>query len=179
MKRTLFTIGALAVGLLLSTPGRICAQVQIAASTDPSAELKALERRYTTALVFGDVKTLAEILDDSYLDTDDEGHQLDKNAFIAAVKGGERKMLSIQLSQLRIRSFLYAAVVTGRAVQKGMVNGQQVPEAASFTDTFAMVNGGWKFIATHRSAPRTSALAAPVAPVAPAPPQAPAAPPAK
>ena len=135
---------------------------------DVAGELKGLERRYTTAQIFGDVKTLEEILDDTFIDTDEQGHQLDKAGFISAVKNGDRKILSISLSQLKIRSFLYAAVVAGRITQKGTVNMKPVPEIGSFTDVFAMINGNWRLVASHRSAPPAAPAAANPAPASPA-----------
>jgi len=172
-QRNLFMVATLAFGLSAC----LDAQIPSAAILDTPTELKNLERKYTTAQVFGDTKALADILDATFLDTDEEGHQLDKNGFIEAVKSGDRKMASISLSQLKIRSYVYTAVVAGRATQKGTVKGEAVPEFASFTDLFAMIDGKWKLVASHRSGPHTAAPSS-SAPSAPTPPVAPGAPPA-
>ena len=37
----------------------------------------------------GNTQILAEILDDTYTDTDEEGNQTDKNGLIAALKSGD------------------------------------------------------------------------------------------
>jgi len=158
MKKTLLLVFAFVLGL------PAWSQVQLGSPMgDIPGELKGIERRFTNALIFGDVKTLEEVLDDTFLDTDEDGHQLDKAGFIKAIKSGDRKILSISLSQLKIRSYVYAAIVAGRATQKGMSNGQAIPETASFTDVFAMINGQWKIVASHRSG-----IATPPAPAPPA-----------
>jgi hypothetical protein len=143
----------LATGLLFSAPERSAAQVQFPLTGDLATDLKNLERRFSTAVVFGDVKTLNEILDDNFIDTDEQGRQTLKKEYIAGIKAGDRKILSLSLNNLRIHGFVYGAVITGRAMQKGTLKGEEIPDVASFTDTFAMVGGTWKFIASHRSAP--------------------------
>jgi hypothetical protein len=141
-------------------------------ATNVAGELKGIERRLTTALVFGDTQTLTEILDDSFIDTDEQGKQLDKAGVIAAVKSGDRKMLSIQLTGLKIHAYTYSAVMAGHYVQKGTVNGKDVTAEASFTDFFVMINGNWKLVASHRSAPTAPAAPTIAAPAPPAKPPA-------
>jgi hypothetical protein len=119
---------------------------------DVVQELRMLERKWTTALVRADTQALADILDDTYMDADEDGNQTDKAGVIAAVKSGELKLNGIQLSNLKVHSFIYAAVVTGRAVQTGTFKGQKLPPSIVFTDTFVMMNGQWKVAASHRSA---------------------------
>ena len=100
-----------------------------------------------------DLKALADILDNTYLDTDENGHQTDKNGMLAALKSGDLKITSLQLSAMKIHSFIYAAVVTGRALQSGTFKGEKIAPTVSFTDTFILMDGDWKVVASHRSAP--------------------------
>ena len=116
-----------------------------------------VERRWIDALRSADTKALADILDDTYLDTDEEGHQTDKTNFLALVKNGDLKYSTILLSSMRIHSFVYAAVVTGQARQNGTYKGEKLPLKVSFTDTFAMIDGVWKVVASHRSGPKVPA----------------------
>jgi Domain of unknown function (DUF4440) len=153
-----FTFVTMKIRLIMLTAIAAAAWGQQPASVVPNPadvaqEVKALERKWGFALVQGDAKSLAEMLDDTYLDTDDEGTQTDKNGILAAVKSGDLKVTSIQLSGMRIHSFVYTAVVTGRAKQTGISKGRPLPPSVSFTDTFAMINGVWKVVASHRSAP--------------------------
>jgi hypothetical protein len=120
---------------------------------DIGASLKYLERRWVSALVIKDLKTLTEILDDSYMDTDETGARSDKNGILEAVKSGDLQLDSIKLSGMVVHTFGVAAVVTGKADQSGKFKGQPLPPYVSFTDTFVLINGGWKVAASHRSAP--------------------------
>jgi hypothetical protein len=171
MKQRMTTVVAVAIGLLVSSPGTLRAQVTLPTSTgDVSTDLKNFARRFSAAMVFADVKTLGELLDDNFLDTDEQGRQITKKEFLASVKSGDRKTLSMAMGQLRIFGFGYGAVMTGRVNQKVTLGGQPTPEVSAFTDTFIMVNGIWKCIAMHRSAPyptaATSSQATPAAPAA-------------
>jgi hypothetical protein len=139
------------MAIVLAVSGWTVAQVP--QPGDVVQELRTLERKWTAALVRGDTAALSDILDDTYMDADEGGNQTDKAGVIAAVKSGDLKMTSIQLSGMKIHSFVYAAVVTGKAAQTGTFKGQKIPPSVVFTDTFAMINGTWKVVASHRSAP--------------------------
>jgi ketosteroid isomerase-like protein len=151
MTHKLITVLAIA----LAVPGWGAAQngSPVPQPADVAQDLRILERKWTGALVLRDAKMLAEILDDTYLDADEEGNQTDKEGILAAVKSGDLKMTSIQLSGMKIHSFVYTAVVTGRALQSGTFKGQPVASTVVFTDVFAMINGTWKVVASHRSGP--------------------------
>jgi hypothetical protein len=120
---------------------------------DVGASLKYLERKWVLALATKDLKTLSEILDDSYMDTDETGIRSDKHSLLDAIKSGELQFSSIKLSGMVVHSFGIAAVVTGKADQTGTLKGQTLPPYVSFTDTFVLMNGMWKVAASHRSAP--------------------------
>ena len=111
-----------------------------------------VERKWVDALATRDTKTLSEILDDTYMDTDEQGNQTDKNGLLAALKSGDLVLTAISLSGMKIHSFVYAAVVTGRATQTATYKGQKLAPSVAFTDTFVMINGQWKVVASHRSA---------------------------
>jgi hypothetical protein len=120
---------------------------------DIGASLKYVERKWVIALVTKDFKTLGEILDDSYMDTDEAGNRNDKKGLIDALKSGDLQFDSVKLSGMVVHSFGIAAVVTGKAEQSGKFKGQPIPTSVSFTDTFVLFNQTWKVVASHRSAP--------------------------
>ena len=146
MKQKLITLAAIALWLPAPAAGQ-------ATPAEIGQELKALESRWVSALVRADLKTLGQILDDSFMESDEEGNQTDKQSLLAVLKSGELAVTSVQLSNMRIHSFIYSAVVTGRAEQHGMFKGDKLALTVVFTDTFAMINGTWKLVASHRSAP--------------------------
>jgi hypothetical protein len=122
-------------------------------ASDVGASLKYLERKWVVALCSKDIKTLTDILDDSYMDTDESGVRNDKSGLLAAIKSTDLQLTSIKLSGMVIHSFGIAAVATGKAEQTGTFKGQAVAPTVMFTDTFVLMNGAWKVVASHRSAP--------------------------
>ncbi len=143
----------MAIGLAI--PGSATGQVITAPppqAADLVQELRTIERKWVSALARSDSKALADILDDTFMDTNEEGKQTDKKEILEAVKSGDLKVSGTQLSQLRIHSFVYAAVITGKAQQTGTWKGEKLPPSVSFTHTFVMINGVWKMVASHRSA---------------------------
>src|SRR5258708_6199047 len=151
MTYRVFTLLAIAMAF----PGWNAAQnaAPAAPSGDIVQDLRTMERKWTAALVRSDVKLLEEVLDDNFFDTDDQGNRNDRAGIIAALKSGDLKVTSIQLSGMTIHSYIYSAVVAGRGVLQGTYKGQKLPPSVSFTDTFIMLNGAWKLVASHRSAP--------------------------
>jgi hypothetical protein len=110
-----------------------------------------LEQKWVDALTQADTATLETILDDTYVDTDEAGHRSDKPDLIAVLKSGDLRMNSIKLSDMRVRQYGTAAVVTGRAAQSGSFKGERLTDVIVFTDTFVRQKGNWKAVASHRS----------------------------
>ncbi len=121
---------------------------------DVSHALIDLENRWVEALVKADVTKLDAILADTFVDTDEEGNQTDKRGVLAALKSGDLKMDSVELSDMHVRAYGNSAVVTGAAAQTGAFGGQSLVPRIVFTDTFVLRNGKWRAVASHRSAVR-------------------------
>jgi ketosteroid isomerase-like protein len=121
-------------------------------SAGPSDALQAIEQKWARALETGDAAALDSILASTYVDTDDEGHQTDKAALLSAVKSKDLKLTSLTVSNMKVYPYGDAAVVTGRALQKGTYKGQPLAvPVVVFTDTFVSQNGNWRAVASHRS----------------------------
>jgi opacity protein-like surface antigen len=119
--------------------------------TDSTTALIGLEHRWADALQKGDTATLDSILDDTYVDTDEMGHQSNKQEVLTALRSGDMKINSIKLSGMQVHDYGTSAIVTGRAIQDGSFKGQPLTDAIVFSDTFIMRNGTWKAVASHRS----------------------------
>ena len=115
------------------------------------ATLIGLEYRWADALQKGDSATLESILDDTYVDTDEMGHRIDKQELLTAVRAGDLKMNSLKLSGVQVYESGTTAVVTGRAVQDGSYKGQPLTESVVFTDTFVLQHGVWRAVGSHRN----------------------------
>jgi len=112
-----------------------------------------VENRWVAALVKGDIATLDMTLADTYVDTDEDGHQSDKPGVLAVLKSGDLKMQSIKLSDMHVYAYGNFAVVRGTAQQAGAFRGQALKPRVVFTDSFILQNGKWRAVASHRSAP--------------------------
>jgi len=113
--------------------------------------LIALENVWVEALVQADTAKLEAIFLDTYVDTDEGGHQSDKQGTLAVFKSGDLKFKSIKLSNMKVYAYGDAAIVTGLAAQDGTFNGDPVEPNIVFTDTFVLQKGIWKAAASHRT----------------------------
>src|SRR5947208_70994 len=80
-----------------------------------------LFRSWVEALVQPDTAKLEAIFLDTYVDTDEGGHQSDKQATLAVLKSGDLKFKSIKLSNMKVYTYGDAAVITGMAAQMGLL----------------------------------------------------------
>ncbi len=88
-----------------------------AQSGDVAKLLMELENARVDALVKADTAKLDAILVDTYVDTEEGGHQSDKQGTLAVLKSGDVKFKSIKLSNMKVYAYGNAAVVTGMAAQ--------------------------------------------------------------
>jgi len=139
------------VTVLLLLALTVLTRVQ-AQGTDNTELLIGREQNWVGALANADTVTLDSILSDTYVDTDEHGQRTDKQGVLSALKSGDLQFESIKLSNMKVRDYGDAAVVTGSAEQTGNYKGQSLPTKIVFTDTFIKENGKWKAVASHRSA---------------------------
>lgn len=116
-----------------------------------AATLVTLEQRWGQALEKPDTQFLAALLVPSYVDTDETGHQGDKQAVLKALESGALKIRQLTLSAMKVSVYGNAAVVTGAAVQDGTYNEQAIAQKVVFTDTFVCMDGQWKVVAAQRT----------------------------
>jgi ketosteroid isomerase-like protein len=134
--------------LALAAPGKDSA----AQKSGTAAEvLPALEETWVNALQKGDLAALDALLADTYVDTDEGGQRGGKQDVMGALKSGDLKIKSIELSDMRVHPYGEAAVVTGSARQDASFKGQPLLAKVVFTDTFVKQGGKWRVVASHRS----------------------------
>jgi len=132
----------------------VSAKSPAANSAPDDAPLLDAEQRWVDALMKGDTAALGAMLSARYADTDEEGHQTDKNGVISAFKSGDLKIASIKLSDMKVSLYGDFAVVTGASAQSGTFQGHPLTPKIVFTDTFVFQGGKWTPVASHRSASR-------------------------
>jgi hypothetical protein len=78
------------------------------------------------------------------------GRVLSKTEVLAEVFGSEdRKVVSMQIDDLRVRSFGDWAIVTGRTRAAGEYRGEVAEVLLRFTDVFVFRNSIWQAVVSH------------------------------
>jgi ketosteroid isomerase-like protein len=112
------------------------------------AAVRALETRRTDAMVKNDTATLQTLLADDLTYFHSSGLVDTKNSFIALLKSGDLKYRSITTSDVKVRVFGDAAIVTGQAVMiSKRVNADEATNKLLFTAIWAQSGGTWRFVA--------------------------------
>ena len=106
-----------------------------------------LENDWNEAANKGDKATLERVLAEDFTSTDDAGNIVrSRSAYIDAVVKGP-KAIEYKYSELVIKMYGNAAVVTGRWT--GKMEGSSATGDSRFTDTFVKLSNGWKGVATQ------------------------------
>ena len=112
--------------------------------------LTEIEHRLARAWVDGDRKFIEGILADDWSVTDLTGRVLKKKEVLLEAFGSdERQIVSMTISDIRVRPFTEWAVVTGETRAAGSYQGQVMEVRLRFTDVFAERGGRWQVVASH------------------------------
>ena len=112
--------------------------------------LRGIEGRLATAWVVGDRSFIEQILADDWSVTDLTGRVLKKAEVLAEAFGSkDRKVVSMQIDEINVRSFGDWAIVTGRTQAAGEYQGEVAEVTLRFTDVFAYRDGNWQAVASQ------------------------------
>jgi ketosteroid isomerase-like protein len=114
-------------------------------------ELKKLEAERAAAVVKGDVATLEKITADDYTLTNANGQVMDKKQTMDAIRAGQIKITSNELSDLKVQVYGNAAVVTGKSDVKGTLFGTDVNGPVRFTRVYVKKDGRWQAVAFQQT----------------------------
>jgi ketosteroid isomerase-like protein len=142
MRLTLLVAALLAV--MAPTLGR-------AADADAEEEVAKLSKQMTDAFVKGDMAFMAGVMADDWMIIVGNGSVGDKSQLLKDVKDGTLKYEALDKSDMKVRVYGEAAVVTGRAQSKIKVKGQDVGGIDRFTEVYARQGGKWRCVSTHVS----------------------------
>jgi hypothetical protein len=113
-------------------------------------ELRGIEQRLAAAWIARDRSYIEQTLADDWSVIDLTGRILNKAAVLKeAFQTDDRKIVSMQIDEVTVRSFEDWAIVRGRTRAAGEYQGETAEVALRFTDIFARRNGGWKVIASQ------------------------------
>jgi ketosteroid isomerase-like protein len=125
------------------------AQDNTNASRDAAAveEIKQLEEARNQAILRGDASALERMTADDYTFITLKGELRTKADIVKGFASGSFKYQSRSISDLNIRIYGEAAIVTGRSVQEGSENGKDYSGSYRFTRVYVKQNGAWKTVA--------------------------------
>ena len=115
------------------------------------AELTRLEQVWNDAYVHGNVEPLEQLLADDLIVTMTDMSVLSKAQSIGLLRSGRLKFPRYETSDIRIRVYGDAAVVTGRLQRTRTVNGTNVDDDWRFTKVYVRRSGKWQVVAWHAS----------------------------
>jgi uncharacterized protein (TIGR02246 family) len=135
------------VGLLLISVTLTQAQQ----SKADNEELAKLETAWNEAHLKGDAAVLAQLWEDSLVVTVPGMAPMNKSASLAVWRSGQFKFDKYETSEIDIRVYGDAAVVTGRLLRTRTFNGRTADDNWRFTKMYIKQRGQWKVIAYHAS----------------------------
>jgi hypothetical protein len=127
------------------------------AEDEAKKELAASEETLNKATLAADVKTLEQILDESFVWTQSAGEQVTRQQFIDNLRSGRLKFSEIASNNVRVSVSGDAAIVRGVTVRRRSAvpgstgAGDAQPYTAFYTLTFVNRGGAWKAVALHTS----------------------------
>jgi hypothetical protein len=118
--------------------------------------LRDIENRLAVAWVEGDRSYIEEVLADDWSVIDLAGNILTKSQVLEeAFASTDRKIVSMQIDDLSVRSFEGWAIVRGRTHAVGEYKGVAAEVTLRFTDVFAHRAGNWQVVASQATLVQT------------------------
>lgn len=145
------------LGLFLSMTivvliGTRCLAAPVATAESASAvQVLHREHQYSAALLHGDVRLLASVLADGFVDTSASGVLRDKRQLLQII-ARQKPPASIRETQRRIQIYGHTAVVTVKFAVRGIDHGKPYAFVGRVTDVWIRRGGIWRCVAAHSSA---------------------------
>ena len=106
-----------------------------------------LEQDWVNALVKADAAKLETLYADTLVYTHSSGAVDDKAKYIANLKAGGTKYLSIDRDSVKVNTYGDSAIVTCHAVIKLLTNGENRTVDARMIHVYAKIKGRWQMVA--------------------------------
>jgi ketosteroid isomerase-like protein len=110
-------------------------------------EIKKLEEERNQAILKSDFAAIDRMTSEDYTFVTLRGEMRTKAETVSGFKSGSFKYQSREISDLKVRVYGNAAVVTGRSIQKGTENGKDYSGEYWFTRVYTKQNGRWVTVA--------------------------------
>jgi hypothetical protein len=118
------------------------------------AQLTQIERDIGKANVERDYAFFDKVEADEFVFTGSNGATFTKKEDLEGLKepaSPDSRLQAYDVSELRIKLYGDAAVVTGKVVTKGLSKGKEYTSESRFTDVFVWRDGRWQIVAGHSS----------------------------
>jgi len=132
----LAVVGALAAALQPTPGGEV-------------AEFRQIAQNLAAAYLRGDRAFVDALLTDDWTSTDYRGRVWTKANVLAMFDGQRPPMTKAEIDVDRVRLLGDVAIVTGRSVSAGEVDGRSVSVTQRFTDVYVRSDGRWRIVASH------------------------------
>jgi ketosteroid isomerase-like protein len=114
-------------------------------------ELSRLEIVWNSAHIRGDAEALDRLWSDDLVVTVTNMPVMTKPDAIGFLRSGRMRFQRYETSDIRIRLYGDAAVVTGRLERTRTINGREIDDNWRFTKMYVREAGRWKVVAWHAS----------------------------
>ncbi len=116
-----------------------------------TTELSRLETVWNDSYIRGDAEALDHLWSDDLIVTMTDMSVMTKPKAIGFLRSGRMKFPRYETSDIRIRVYGDAAVVTGRLQRTRNINGRDVDDDWRFTKMYVRQAGRWQVVAWHAS----------------------------
>jgi ketosteroid isomerase-like protein len=144
------SFGIFGVMVLIVFAGTVMSFAQTTHDTDVR-ELERLEAVWNEAHERGDADTLEALWADDMEVAVPKMPVLSKADALKFARSGRMKFLSYRTTEVRVRVYDNAAVVTGRLQRTRTLNGQEISDDWRFTKTYVRQAQKWRVVAFHAS----------------------------
>ena len=150
MKKRIIPFALAGVTVLCLALAHVATQKPVSgaeAGDSSQEEIKQLEQERNQALLRGDTAALDRMTSDDYTFINQRGELRTKAEIVSGFKSGTYKYEARQISDLRVRVYGNTAIVTGRAMQKGVENTKDYSGENRFTRVYVKQEGRWVSVA--------------------------------
>lgn len=131
------------------TPAELAEQA--ARAEQGRQELVNLENETVRALQLGNATFFRRVYSDEFVGTGLFGQVMDKSALLAGIETSQVKYSSFLTSDIKVRIFENAGVVTCLWTAKGTVGGRSFSRQSRVTHVYLYGSRGWKVIASQET----------------------------
>jgi len=114
-------------------------------------EIRQIEEQLRVAAIKSDVAVLERLLADDYTNINPNGLVRTRTEVIADVKSGAAKTTALELSNIKVRVYGDAAVLTCDATVKSQLRGQDTSGQLRRMRIFARRQGRWQAVALQQT----------------------------